>query len=173
MILSTVMATKPDFECSRCASCCRSLLESNDDKILRGLVLTRSEITLFPASVVLPKLGIGEKTSEHTVLYQLAVESCPHLSSQNECQIYADRPLICRSFPILTGRISSRCRVFSYRKPGGIYAEQFNMKDQLIASEKLEKYTSNQIKKHCRKGSNLWEFDLCSKKWINKGPFKV
>lgn len=154
-----------EFECLRCASCCRNLLESKDG-IQGGLPLTDKEASLFPNALVSPKLGVGTKEPEEVVLYQLDIMCCPYVNEKNECQIYSKRPLMCQSFPIVAGAISNRCKTFGYRKPGITYTEPYSMERQVEASEKLEKYVANRIKKHCSKVIRIWEYDLVTKKWL-------
>ncbi len=163
------MDESSDFQCLRCATCCRSLLESKGD-ITLGLPLTEHEASLFPEKLVVPKVAVGVDKPESVILYQLKVKCCPHLSSQNQCQIYVKRPLMCQSFPIVAGAVSNRCRVFSYRKPGLSYHEPYSMEAQLVASGKLEKYLLKQIKKNNRPELKIWEYDLNSKKWRLQGP---
>ena len=152
------------FECLRCATCCRNLLEGKG-VILRGLPLTDKEVGLFPTVLVSPKMGIGSIKLEEVVLYQLNINCCPYVTEKNECKIYSKRPLMCQSFPIVAGAISNRCKTFSYRKPGVTYTEPYNMEKQVDASEKLEKYVTNRIKKHRGKATRIWEYDLATKKW--------
>ena len=137
--------------------------------IQRGLPLTEAETRLFPAEMVAPKLGIGMMSPERVVLFQLSVKCCPHLETQNKCGIYLNRPLMCRSFPIVAGAISNRCKMFSYRKPGVTYQEPFTMTQQFEESERLEKHIEKQVLKHCKSGYRFWEFDLKTKKWVDKG----
>jgi Fe-S-cluster containining protein len=157
-----------DFQCSKCATCCRNLIE-NKEGVIRGLPLTEKETQFFPKEIVLPKLGIGINCPETVVLFQLTVNCCPHLSPKNECQIYLNRPLMCQSFPVVAGAISNRCKVFSYRKPGFNYAEPFTMAKQIEASNKLERYTQKRIGKNSLKNLRIWEYDLATKKWVDKG----
>ena len=160
-----------DFECSRCATCCKNLIETSDN-MKRGLPLTKEEALLFPTELVLPKLGVGLKAPETVILYQLALNCCPHLNEQNECQVYAKRPLMCQSFPIVAGAISNRCRMFSYRKPGATYAEPYRMTNQVKASSKLEKYMEKQIRKYSKKGLKTWEYDLNTQTWLDRGTWR-
>ena len=157
-----------DFECLRCASCCRSILESRSG-IGRGLPLTEKEASLFPENTISPKLAIGPRRPDRVILHQLNMNVCPHVNSQNECSVYEERPLMCKSFPIVAGAISNRCRVFSYRRVGATYDEPYSMKSQLDASEKLEKYIQKQISKHSMGKSTLWEYDLATGKWSSIG----
>jgi Fe-S-cluster containining protein len=158
-----------EFQCQRCAKCCRNLLESNKG-MLRGLPLTEKEIQLFPKEIVSPKLGIGLNEAEEIVLYQLNITCCPNINERNECKIYHKRPLMCQSFPIVAGSISNRCTVFQYRKPGLFYSEPYRLTKQVEASERLEKYTQNRIQKHLKKNLRIWEYDLTTKKWVSNDP---
>ncbi len=161
------MVEKSEFQCQRCAKCCRNLLE-NKNGILRGLPLTEKEAVLFSKEIVSPKVGIGVNKVSEIVLYQLNINCCPSINEQNECEIYLKRPLMCQSFPIVAGSISNRCVVFQYRKPGLQYSEPYRLTRQVEASEKLEKYTQNRIQKYHKKGLRIWEYDLMTKKWFSK-----
>jgi len=160
-----------NFECRRCAACCRSILESKEG-ILRGLPLTDRENKLFPSKTIAPKLAVGVEKPQTIVLFQLIVNCCPHVNEKNECQIYAKRPLMCQSFPIVAGAISNRCQVFNYRRPGVAYDEPYSMTAQLKASNKLEQYIQNYLRRNSRKGLRFWEYDPNSKKWLDKGLYK-
>ncbi len=159
-----------DFECLKCGACCRKLLQTTDG-VTRGPPLSEKEANLFPPEVISPKLAVGLVEPKTVVLYQLNVGVCPYINQKNECQKYVDRPLICRSFPIVAGAISNRCKVFAYRKVGVSYCEPFPMAKQLEASEKLDGYTLNRIRKHFKKGLKAWEYDLATKKWIYKTQY--
>lgn len=159
------MDEKADFECLRCGTCCRQLLQTTDD-VTRGPPLTEKETAVFPPEIISPKLAIGQTEPTTIILYQLNVNVCPYINQKNECQKYAERPLICRSFPIVAGAISNRCKIFAYRKVGASYSEPYPMTKQLEASNKLEAYTLNHIKNHSKKGTNIWEYNLNTKKWI-------
>jgi Fe-S-cluster containining protein len=166
-----MLAEAGDFECLKCGECCRTILRSDEGGFKRGLLLTEKEIHLFPKEAVSPKLAIGLTEPKTVVLYQLNVNPCPHLSSRNECQRYSERPLMCRSFPIIAGAVSNRCKVFRYRKVGVSYNEPYTMVEQLEASDKINKYIENCIKKHYKKGLRLWEYDLAAEKWVDKGQY--
>ena len=162
------MGAEGDFECLRCATCCRNILECSSG-VKRGLPLTEKEATLFPKEVVSPKLAVGVAEPNVVILYQLNVNVCPYVNAQNECGVYEERPLICRSFPIVAGAISNRCRVFSYRKVGVSYSEPYPMKKQLEASKKLSAYTQNRVRKLRRKGLKFWEYNLNTGTWLCRG----
>ena len=161
------MDNAEEFQCLRCSNCCRNLLEIKDG-MLRGLPLTEKEAELFPESMIAPKVAIGVDKPENVILFQLSVNCCPKVNNRNECLIYAKRPLMCQSFPIVAGAVSNHCQVFNYRKPGLTYDEPYSMAAQLSASDKLEKYTKSRLSKSCRKGLRIWEYNLENKKWVTK-----
>ncbi len=166
------MAEQKDFECLRCGSCCRTILyTANGAK--RGIPLTEKEVALFPSEVVSPRLSVGLSKPETVILWQLNVNVCPHINAENQCQTYDSRPLICRSFPIVAGSVSNRCRVFSYRKVGVSYSEPFTMASQLEASDRLNAFIKSRIKRFCMKGFRIWEFDLDTGKWVNEQSIQV
>lgn len=162
------MGATADFECQRCGTCCRNLLETKN-YIRRGLPLTEQEVSLFPQELVSPKLAIGATEPKIVILYQLNVNVCPYINDKNECGKYEKRPLMCQSFPVVAGGLSNRCRVFSYRKVGVSYADPYPMKRQLEASNKFDAYLRNRIKKHYRKNLKVWEYDLSTGQWIDRG----
>lgn len=80
------------FSCQRCGDCCRQL---------GGHVsLLPREVGLFPASAVRPLYGIKRGHSLKIVMYELAIETCPHLGEGSTCGIYRRRPAVCRSYPL-------------------------------------------------------------------------
>ncbi len=166
-----VLAEVSNFGCLKCGECCRSILHCDEEGFTRGLLLTEKETSIFPKGAVSPKLAVGLTEPKTVILYQLNVNPCPHLSGKNECQKYSERPLMCRSFPIIAGAISNRCKVFSYRKVGVAYSEPYTMAEQLEASDKINKHIEKSIKRHYRKGLRLWEYDLATKKWVDKGQY--
>jgi Fe-S-cluster containining protein len=157
--------SRDSFQCQKCAKCCRNLFEKRG-AILGGLPLTDREAILFPKDLVLPKISLGTTKPEHTIIYQLNVNSCPHLNNEQTCRIYPRRPLMCKAFPIVGEAISNKCTIFSYRKPGLVFDEPFSMDEQLAASIQFEEYLKMQLKKHGQKGFKLWEYDLDTKKWF-------
>jgi len=157
-----------EFECLRCGSCCKSLIETKDG-FKRGLPLTEKEVSLFSKELVSPKLGIGIAKPNIVILFQLNVNVCPFINDKNECKKYESRPLMCRSFPVVAGDLSNRCRVFSYRKVGVSYNDLYPMTKQLEASSKFTIYLQNRIKKYYRESLKVWEYDLSISKWVCKG----
>lgn len=70
-----------------------------------GLSLKLEEFKLFPPEIVSPQFGVGTRTSlkpRHILSYQLNVNVCPHLTEDNNCRIYNNRPLSCRAFPLIS-----------------------------------------------------------------------
>jgi len=158
------------FECKKCGTCCRDLLEDFDG-IRKGLLLTANETNLFPSEMISPKMAIGVKKPEKIIEYQLNVNVCPHLNERNECRIYYKRPLMCKAFPYESGTFSVKCKVFSHVKVGVPCNAAFSL-TEIEASEKLNRYIMNRFRKYVKKGSQLWEFDLATKKWTVKASQK-
>jgi Fe-S-cluster containining protein len=153
------MGEENDFKCLKCGTCCRSIIEILGG-VKRGLPLTENETVIFSKEHVSPKLALGLTQPETIVLYQL------NINAQNQCQKYEPRPLMCRSFPIVAGDISNRCKVFSYRKVGVAYCEPYSMANQLEASNKLNAYISKSLKKHFQRGLKIWEYNLATGTWV-------
>jgi Fe-S-cluster containining protein len=88
------------FECQRCGTCCKDLVQE-DRGILRGLTLLPGEEKAFPEASVMPAVGLGRRPHERVftvIAHQLAEETCPHLG-EAECRIHDRRPSSCRQFP--------------------------------------------------------------------------
>jgi len=171
MIVDVEMAA-PEFECLRCGTCCKTILQTADG-VVRGLPLTEKERRLFPPEVVSPRVAVGVEAPETVVLWQLNRNVCLFVGEGNVCQRYEVRPLMCRSFPIVVGAISNKCTVFSYRKPGVAYSEPYTMESQLEADEKLTVYIKKSIKKYSRKGLKMWEYDLATCSWVNEQKVSI
>lgn len=159
------MASRSDFQCLKCGSCCRNTVETING-IQRGIILTKKETVLFPPETVTQQYAIGPAKKRKIVFYQMKVAPCPHLDNENKCRIYEKRPLICKSFPIMAGCISSKCKAFSYRKPGQTYQDIYPMSEMREASNKISRYITLKFGKDLMAGAQEWEFDLATKRWI-------
>jgi len=88
------------FECRRCGTCCRDLVQE-DKGVLRGLTLLPGEEEAFAEASVRPAIGLGRRPHEQgftIIARQLSLETCPHLGDTG-CLIYSARPASCRQFP--------------------------------------------------------------------------
>lgn len=98
------------FVCSRCGLCCKDTLYQAGDYRF-GLYLEPSEIAKFPVEAVFPLFGHGQPVE--VTAYQLGVNRCPNYEESGgvgKCGIHADRPLVCRAFPVLgPSKVSQRC----------------------------------------------------------------
>jgi len=100
------------FECTRCGKCCRGssgdnrvLLNSEDLRTLEELSL-RGDFVVpmldYPATGSYGKQLVDEKGNLHTfgwMLRRQPDETCVFLEDDSGCQIYASRPLLCRTYP--------------------------------------------------------------------------
>ena len=161
------MASQLDFQCLKCGSCCKNIIETING-VQRGLILTKKETKLFPAEIVTPQYAIGITKPTRIVFYQMKTNPCPYLNAKNECRIYDNRPLICRSFPVMADYISSKCQAFSCRKPGQVYQDIYPMAKMKEASNKITMYVAANFGKNLKAGTKEWEYDLATKKWISR-----
>jgi Fe-S-cluster containining protein len=167
------------FECLKCGNCCRHLFEEGEKFGVVGPTLFSKETKLFPSKFISPQLGVGLNKRgtgpKHVVLYQLNVDTCPHLSESNECRIHQKRPLVCRSWPTTFRSFDSvkslRCRFM--QEKGSKEREQLAFLPFLYASEELEAYRkfSEARRELLQKypyfiTKVLWVFDLKTKKWV-------
>jgi Fe-S-cluster containining protein len=157
-----------DFECLKCGTCCKNLLEDFDG-LLKGLVLTGKETKLFPEETISPQMAIGVDSPKIILQYQMNANDCPHLTEKNECKIYNNRPLMCKAFPYESGTVSNKCKLFVNVKIGEPVDTEIS-NSEMEASEKLNRHTMNLFQKEFRRGMKLWEYDLATKKWFLKRP---
>ena len=160
------------LQCKRCGSCCRNLFDDNKG-IRKSLVLTAKEIGFFPSEMISPSLAVGTEKRKKVITYQLNVNTCPHIDKNNECLIYDNRPLKCKAFPYESGNFSNTCTVLSYRKVGQSYCDFAPSISHIDASEKLNRYITNRLKKHFKKGYKVWDFDLLVEKWIIRAQHNI
>ena len=92
----------------------------------------------------MPILSVPDKLSKRNlvILYGYESKDCPFLKG-NDCQVYGDRPLVCRAFPVFsTGLLTSQGSLMkSSRCPGQKeIANEFGKSDQVgTAIRKAEK----------------------------------
>ena len=157
------------FECQKCGTCCRNLLE-NQNVVTNGLFLTAKETRLFPSKLISPQVAIGVKKPKNIISYQFNVNVCPHINEKNECRIYDKRPLACKSFPLevtlLGSTASVQCPIIGRRMKEGEFREAEFSAPEIEASEKINNYLWNRYQKYFKVGSKMWNFDLKTKKWI-------
>jgi Fe-S-cluster containining protein len=168
------------FECLKCGNCCRHLFDEDEKFGVMGLTLFSKETKLFPSKFISSQFGVGLNEGgtgpKHVVLYQLNVDTCPHLSENNECGIHQKRPLACRSWPTsfksFDSNKSLRCRFMEEK--GAKEREQLVFSPFLYAPKEWEAY--GKFKEVRRKllqkkyplfiTKVLWIFDLKTKKWV-------
>jgi Fe-S-cluster containining protein len=83
------------FKCTRCGICCSNLLDVNK-KYQYGLYLNTEEVKFFPPDTTHPLF----RSNGRVIAYQVGVRVCPNLE-KGRCRIYNDRPLGCRTFPLV------------------------------------------------------------------------
>jgi len=148
-----------DFQCLRCGYCCRSLFRYCLG-FKSSLTLLPSETKHFPRNLIVPKEGIGRKgrsriRPKRIILFQLNTSVCPHVSKTNECEIYDERPLICRAYPLLLFGMDTVCtsiKLKPYQDP------TVEMK---VARQKIWDYINTPE----FNPFNLLVFDLADMKW--------
>jgi Fe-S-cluster containining protein len=158
------------FECRRCGTCCRDLLQE-DKGVLRGLTLLPGEEEAFTGTSVRPAIGQGRRPHERgftIIARQLSQETCPHLGD-TDCRIYSERPASCRQFPFSLregpdGRqqlgLDLSCPSLA-ELVDGLSNLRIKFEDRLHAERLLE------VERIAVERPNRsWYFDLGSGKWI-------
>lgn len=161
------------FRCLKCGTCCRNLVVNMGEWTL-GLFLLPDEVKLFPEDKIVPMWGIGLKgrsrpRPEAVGAFQLDLKSCIHLTEDNLCQIYAQRPLICHAHPlslsiekghVISASVNAVCKGATSNirvKLSDCFPD-----DVLKASATASAY----LERMFRESQNLvWLFDLGSHKW--------
>lgn len=153
-----------DFECTRCGKCCSTLRGPMLGQI-HGLTIMPEERHLFPPIIIKPMFRFRKRAkhrSGEVFMYQVDVEECPH-HVDNGCQIYEDRPQICRAFPFeLQGErvaIHESCpEIERLRKANATFnVPQFYQKGAII----IHNYYSNTL----YRTPDIERFDLKSGCW--------
>lgn len=90
------------FNCVRCGHCCTRIRGPTWGQV-HGLTLLPSEIDRFPKELIKPmyRYSLDDPfTPGRVFMYQLDTEVCPRYDREEGCRIYADRPTLCRAFPM-------------------------------------------------------------------------
>jgi Fe-S-cluster containining protein len=156
------------FKCEKCGFCCRTLLQYESEYLV-GLSLFPEETKLFDPKIVVPFMAFGISEPTTITSYQLTVAVCPHINERNECNIYENRPLICKAFPIIPAfphtKLAPKCPQIShhstYRENGNTLFDDKQCED---AIQEISVRVMTRIQRE--KGAKLWLYDLTTKKWI-------
>lgn len=105
------------FSCHGCGACCTGLRERGTAQgfaelapgVYRlptpgGLRVLAWEADVFDEAELKPAVVVADKTRDELVVlcYELEADTCPNLEPEtNRCTVYADRPLVCRAFPLI------------------------------------------------------------------------
>jgi Fe-S-cluster containining protein len=85
------------FECSRCGLCCGDTKEKT-----RHILILESETNAISTETCLPKEAFTEQIADKTPYFfemKKNKEGKCFFLKNNQCSIYASRPLICRFYP--------------------------------------------------------------------------
>ena len=148
--------------CEKCGRCCSNLRIVDESS---GLTLFPDEIHLFPMKTIRPHLGKGVSEPSSIFTYQCTENICVHLVD-NLCNIYDDRPLMCRSFPVKLGvnglRFSSGCKAVSnmLKNSKTLGGDQNEVRSAMEIAERLAEF-------HCSFLSDQreWKYNLISEQW--------
>lgn len=146
-----------NFDCSRCGACCTNIIGKSGE-LEFGIYLEPKDIDNFSPESVFPLLGKG--SSIEITAYQVGTINCPNYvekEGKGSCQIYDKRPLVCKSFPVISRfKLSEGCPAVQ-KATDGINLD----------SLKLEMQAHNQRVGQLAKNSvNEWIWPLNLKRWI-------
>lgn len=133
-----------------------------------GLALIRKEPELFPPDKVCPQQAVGLTEPSIIISHQLSVDVCPHISSQNRCEIHDRRPLACRAFPYQITSFGAAaqpdCTLIDSQMSAGKAPAMFS-KTESEACIELSDYYFDTTLKYEPVGGKLWFFDLKDRAW--------
>jgi hypothetical protein len=157
-----------------------------ENGILYGLLLqSEDEAKLFPRELIFPSAGVGTDQNaplgpKRILSYQLNADTCPHITEKNTCRIYEKRPLVCRTFPLISmGQIGvtiaepQQCLfVETTEKERGSLTKLLPLTPKKIeaVSEWVSAYlmdcSTNSLIQFRLSGETIWKFDLANKEWF-------
>lgn len=145
------------YSCARCGMGCKETLYQVGDYLF-GLYLEPSEISRFPGEAVFPLFGHGRPVE--VIAYQLGVNRCPNYGEVDgfgTCNVHAERPLVCRAFPVIGPfKVSKRCPAVA-RATDGVDAD--SLKPELEAHRK-------KIECLMARKESQWMWPLNKREWI-------
>lgn len=145
-----------------CGRCCSHLRIGDETS---GLTLFPDEVHLFPEETVKPHLGKGMIEPTTIFTYQYTGNVCVHLVD-NICEIYEERPLMCRSFPVKLGvnglRFAPGCEAVlnMLRNSKTIEGEQDEVQAAIETAERLTEFHSGFYE-----DEREWKYNLVSEQW--------
>lgn len=149
-------------ECVKCGKCC-SNLRKGDEKT--GLTIFPEEAHLFPESTIRPYLGKGVDKVTKVFAYQHTENVCINLVN-NMCQVYENRPTMCRSFPVKVGehglRFISGCPgvLEMIKKSKNMSHDMYEVKAAIEMTERLYNFH-----KSFKEDEKRWRYNLVSEEW--------
>jgi Fe-S-cluster containining protein len=169
------------FNCLRCGDCCRNLIVETIEGVHSGLALFPEETKHFSNEFVIPYRGRGSYPGEKdfkTVMFQLAVDVCPHLGIVDNltiCEIYDERPLSCRCFPFqpinvdrygrITVYVGPECKAIQKTKKENPTVSNKKIGIEALAEEKSCYLLWSRISEIDRSAQG-WTFDLRYQEWL-------
>jgi Fe-S-cluster containining protein len=132
--------------------------------------LDYDEKSLFPKELVYPMRGFAESNESEdfvVVEWQLGVNECPHLEN-NQCKIYNERPLACKTYPLVDiANYDLDCQGILRMQgldPLGFSSGVLFTRIENKALESVYERISQYFKKNSPR--TLWNFNLEKKKWV-------
>jgi Fe-S-cluster containining protein len=145
-----------------CGRCCSNLRAGTGES---GLTLFPDEIHVFPEEKVRPHYGKGRDLPSSIFTYQYIDNNCMYLVN-NLCQVYEDRPLMCRKFPVKIGAdgltFSPGCIAVLnlLRTSKTMYGEQEEVQVAYTIAERLMFFNRG-----LENGESRWRYNLVSEAW--------
>lgn len=102
------------FECTRCGRCCEGTDEAHTATVfpdeIRRITEQTGQVWQAVARPMPYGLDGGDEPSGETVEWALQTTACGDCTFYEEgaCSVYADRPLICQTYPFSLGKIAER-----------------------------------------------------------------
>lgn len=166
------------FECRKCGKCCRNLITKKKPR--QGLMLLPEECHLFSKEHVIPSWGVGKhpkKDDFQMITYQMTENVCPQYK-ESKCQIYQNRPIKCRSYPLEAIVNHKLKRIVWMISPDCSWSQEMKKRYPLsppqnsIPKNSIEYRTSLVLSEFYRQidlqigKMRSWQFDVVKRKWV-------
>jgi len=149
-------------ECVQCGRCCSNLRNGNEKT---GLTVFPEKVHLFPEDKIRPYIGKGVDSVTEVFTYQQTENVCVHLVD-NKCEIYLQRPTMCRSFPVKVGehglRFISGCMGVRdmLKNSKNMTHDMYEVKAAIEMAERLYEFH-----KSFDEGEKRWQYNLITEEW--------
>lgn len=89
------------FKCHACGECCRQLFGKRYGAAIAGWEKTRLEQLAKRLGVTVNFMPLTKSLTGQVTTWQFTDAKCPFIDNQQHCNIYRERPLLCKAYPLM------------------------------------------------------------------------